>query len=196
MIQKIIRLRLGEQKISCSQVILRPVRNCPWSSHEFFILVKTGQMNNTQLERTTHHDVMYRVIYFEAYDNVINGITERFHQADFEIYKHIQNIFINAINQKCYEYSLSILKEMYKINFHWENLTVQLGHLSKISVTKFFESFVNFGKNQSQKVLLPEVTKLAKLLLVLLATNAASERSFSAMKRIKTYLRSTRAEID
>ena len=50
---------------------------------------------------------------------------------------------------------------------------------------------MDFGKNQSQEILLPEVTKLAKLLLVLPATNAASERSFSAMKRIKTYLRST-----
>ena len=69
---------------------------------------------------------MYRVIYFEAYDNVIKGITERFHQADFEIYKHIQNIFINAVNQKCYEDSLSILKEMCERDFHWDNLTVQL----------------------------------------------------------------------
>ena len=40
-------------------------------------------------------------------------------------------------------------------------------------------------------MLLPEVTKLAKLLLVVTATNATSERSFKAMKRIKTYLRST-----
>ena len=39
--------------------------------------------------------------------------------------------------------------------------------------------------------MLPEVTKLAKLLIVLPATNATSERSFSALKRIKTYLRST-----
>ena len=50
---------------------------------------------------------------------------------------------------------------------------------------------MNFGKNQSQKLLLPEVTKIRKLLLDLAATNAASERSFSAMKRIKVYLRNT-----
>ena len=50
---------------------------------------------------------------------------------------------------------------------------------------------MNFGKNQSQKLLLLEVTKIRKLLLDLTATNAASERSFSAMKRIKVYLRNT-----
>ena len=86
---------------------------------------------------------------------------------------------------------------MHERNFLWENLTAQLGQFaafldtSIISVTKLFESLVNFGKNKSRKRPLSEVTKLAKLLLVLHATNATSERSFSAMKRIKTYLRST-----
>ena len=68
-------------------------------------------MNNTQPERTTDQ-VIYRVLYFEAYDNVFNSIKERFHQPDFEIYKHIQNIFINVVNQKCCEDSLNILKEI------------------------------------------------------------------------------------
>ena len=133
---------------------------------------------------------MYRVIYFEAYDNVINGIKEPFHQPDFEIYK--QNIFINGVNQKCYDDSLSILK-MYERNFHCENLTVQLGQFadfldaSSISVTKLFKSLVNFGKSQSQKMLSPEVTNVAKLLIVLPATNAGS---ISAMKR-NAYLKNT-----
>ena len=119
------------------------------------------------------------------------------HQADFEIYKHIQNIFINSVNQKFYEDSLGMLKETYERNSHWENLTVRLGQFAAFSdtsiilVTKLFESLVNFEKNKGHKMLLSEVTKLRKLLLVLHATNATSERSFSAMKRIKTYLTST-----
>ena len=36
-----------------------------------------------------------------------------------------------------------------------------------------------------------EVIKLAKILLVMPAINAISERSFLALKRVKTYLRST-----
>ena len=85
---------------------------------------------------------------------------------------------------------------MYERNFHWDNLAVQLRQFaafldtSNISVTKLFQPLVNFRKRESQKMLLPEVTKLAKLLLVLPATNATSERSSSSMKRIKTYLRS------
>ena len=80
-------------------------------------------MTNTQPERTTDQ-VICRVLYLEAYDNLINSIKERFHQPDFEIYKHIQNTFINAVNQKCFEDSLSILKEIYERNCHWENLIV------------------------------------------------------------------------
>ena len=70
---------------------------------------------------------------------------------------------------------------MYERNFYWGNSTVQLSPFdafldtSNISVTKLFESLVNFGKNQDQKILLPEVSKLAKLLLVFPATNATSE---------------------
>ena len=45
-----------------------------------------------------------------------------------------------------------------------------------------------------QRVLLPEVSKLFKLLLVLPATNATSERTFSALRRVKSYLRSTMSQ--
>ena len=109
----------------------------------------------------------------------------------------MQYILINAANQKCYEDSLSIPKEMYERNFHWKNLTVQLGQFAafldtrNISATKLFDSLVNLGINKTQKMLLPEVTKLAKLRFVLPATNATFEWSFSTMKRVKTYLRST-----
>ena len=36
--------------------------------------------------------------------------------------------------------------------------------------------------------------KVVKILLVMPATNAISERSFSALKRVKTYLRSTTSD--
>ena len=45
--------------------------------------------------------------------------------------------------------------------------------------------------DSSRRKLLSEISTLGKLLLVMPATNAISERSFSALKRVKTYLRST-----
>ena len=40
-------------------------------------------------------------------------------------------------------------------------------------------------------MLVAEVIKLLKLILIVPATNAVNKRSFSSLKRIKTYLRST-----
>ena len=42
-----------------------------------------------------------------------------------------------------------------------------------------------------QKSLISEVIKLVKLIIVLLVTNATSERVFSMMRLVKSYLRST-----
>ena len=53
------------------------------------------------------------------------------------------------------------------------------------------EVLPTFGKNKSQKMLLLDVVKLARLFLVMPGTNASSERAFSGMKRIKTYLRNS-----
>ena len=45
-----------------------------------------------------------------------------------------------------------------------------------------------------QKSFFCEVCRLAKLILVMPATNAASQRSFSAMRCLKTYLHSTTSQ--
>ena len=44
---------------------------------------------------------------------------------------------------------------------------------------------------QAQRDLLDQVVNLMQLILVMPATNSTSERSFSALRRVKTYLRST-----
>ena len=49
------------------------------------------------------------------------------------------------------------------------------------------------GLDYSRKIAMSEVIKVAKILLVMPATNAISERSFLAMKQVKMYVRSTTA---
>ena len=53
----------------------------------------------------------------------------------------------------------------------------------------FFQSLEN-----ARKLLLSEICTLGKLMLVMPAANAVSERSFSALKQVKTYLRLTTGE--
>ena len=53
-------------------------------------------------------------------------------------------------------------------------------------------SFANLKEKLSQfQILSPHVSKLFRLLLTMPATSATSERSFSSLRRIKTYLRTT-----
>ena len=54
---------------------------------------------------------------------------------------------------------------------------------------QFSEMIVLFQKLDTiKRMLVAEVIKLVKLILVMPATNAVGERSFSSLKRIKTYL--------
>ena len=46
----------------------------------------------------------------------------------------------------------------------------------------------------AQKSLINEVMKLVQLILVFPATNAVSERSFSALRRLKNYLRNSMSQ--
>ena len=50
------------------------------------------------------------------------------------------------------------------------------------------------GMSVGERAIFVEMIKLLYLLMVIPATNAVSERSFSAMRRTKTYLRSTMSQ--
>ena len=86
--------------------------------------------------------------------------------------------------------------EFYKDDFDETGLKLHLDILasnfpsdSEVSL----ESLMTYLRNltESQKALISQVYKLASLLVALPATNAVSERSFSSLRRIKTYLRAT-----
>ena len=64
---------------------------------------------------------------------------------------------------------------------------------SSIGSELTFSDIVSYLKSLSpgMKSLMSEVIRLTKLVLVSAATNSTSERSFSAMRRAKSYLQST-----
>ena len=91
----------------------------------------------------------------------------------------------------------------YKDYFHPENLRAQLLTFgveygrNQIDNDRSTKSTIFDIKNyftslaMAQRSLLSEVCKVVKLVLVMPATNATTERSFSALRRVKNYLRST-----
>lgn len=63
----------------------------------------------------------------------------------------------------------------------------------KIEVDMGIQGVIDITKSMSaaERSLFPEVIKVARIVLVVSAINSISERSFSAMCQVKTYLRST-----
>ena len=107
-------------------------------------------------------------------------------------------MFLRSLRGEDFEEPLGKVLQLYKDNFKGEKLKVQLETLmyfpeSTIDNVKELVEFVQ-SLSATTKSFVPQVTVLAKILLVMPATNAVSERSFSAMKPVKVYLRSTTSD--
>ena len=73
-----------------------------------------------------------RRTYFEAYDNIIQGIERRFQQKDFLIYRNIQDIFLNAINGKDSSQQLKVIWNLFKNDLNPTNLQVHLEQFANL----------------------------------------------------------------
>ena len=111
------------------------------------------------------------------------------------MYRNVQDLILKAVNNEDYYVEFDFVTTFYGSDFHREILKTQLTVLSSnfkdrnamlSDVIKFFKAL-----SPAQRDLLSEVCTLLRLMLVMPATNAVSERSFSALRRVKSYLRST-----
>ena len=138
----------------------------------------------------------YRRYYYEVLDYTINSIRNRFNQPGYRTYKHIENLLLKAANRKSFDDDFDEVISFYGDDFNSSTLRVQLETLSSQGEHSTIKDIVMYirGFSSSERQIFSEVVTLVNLVLVNPATNAISERSFSAMKRIKTYLRSTMSQ--
>ena len=141
----------------------------------------------------------YRRIYFEALDLIISRTEDRFNQPGWKTFRNVQELLLKAASADPYEEELRFIISFYGPDFDILLLPTQLEIFSqnfkadgKVTVSEIVTYFHNCS--DSQLWLLSQVSKLVRLLLVMPATNAGSERSFSAVRRIKSYLRSTMSQ--
>ena len=95
-----------------------------------------------------------------------------------------------------YDEKLEQVLEFYKDDFDEDNLRAQWQSFKSMFKKKdnlVFGDIIDYFKKLEPQILslLSEVCKIVKLILVLPASNAESERSFSKMKLVKDRLRST-----
>ena len=124
-------------------------------------------------------------------DCITNAITDCFEQQDFKTYIKSENLLIKAAKGDDFHAEHDDALSIYRKDFDDNRFQIQLVTLSEyckelviISVRRTAEVL----KNLKVRSHLTEVIKLAKLILVMKATNSTSERSFSLFKLIKTYL--------
>lgn len=145
----------------------------------------------------------YRPIYFEAIDTLATCLKDRFAQADFEMYAKLEQILVKGAKAECVDEELEECGSFYGTDFDVNVLKTQLLTLSvqvkadhpdidRLLLSDMIRHFRALSKPQIS--LLSQVARLLKLIIVMPATNAVSERSFSAMRRLKTYLRTSMGE--
>lgn len=137
----------------------------------------------------------YRQIYYEAIDNAIQMITDRFDQPGYKRLIQLENVLIKTANGDSCDEELKSLSEFYREDIQYDRLKLHL-ELFSANLPKNVKNIIEIKDyiqvmNIAERDLISEVVILLKLILVIPATNAVSERSFSALRRIKSYLRST-----
>ena len=140
----------------------------------------------------------YRQMYYQAIDLVIAAINNRFNQADYDIYAKLEQVLLLAATNGNYSRELTEVTKFYKDDFNKSDLETQLEILSQMKIDCAGDS-ITFqdiykhlrGLSLSHHALVSQVMRLVKFVLLMPATNAMSERSASAMRRIKTYLRTS-----
>lgn len=151
---------------------------------------RLDELNHTQVVVTAEEDLKREC--YEVVDIVCSGIKDRFSQKGMLFYEAIESLVLNRpiTSYKLAEVEESLCKYP---EISYANLQEELNVMKQLRSDSFnsFSEFKSWFLGDSANIkLFPQVAQLCRLLLLLPATNASSERSFSALKLLKTCGRS------
>ena len=140
---------------------------------------------------------LYRQQYFEALDLVVTSIKNRFDQPGFRMYRNLEELLLHCFRGQPWETVFMEVTEFYREDLDPDRLRLHLqilsstypGNTENISVNDILKYLKGLSPGESLRI--SKVVLVMQLILVMPSTNAVSERSFSALRRLKTYLRAT-----
>jgi len=117
------------------------------------------------------------------------------------MYATCEQLLVKAANNENFEDELQNFTQFYGSDFDPSVLETQLNTLPfcfspNVGNMETFRDVLKQVKafSKGHKLVVSEVVKLLKLIMVMPATNAVSERSFSAMRRLYTYTRTNMSQ--
>ena len=153
------------------------------------------EAGNAEAEFHENVEDQYRQIYYQAIGTIVGTIRDRFDQDGYKTYSELENLLLKAIGNESFEQEFGFMTNFYGADLNTDNLRTQLETL-KVNLpagVSGIKDIIKYVRNltQVQRDLLSDICTVIKLILVMPTTNAVSERSFSALRRVKTYLHAT-----
>ena len=139
----------------------------------------------------------YRHAYFEALELAAGEVQRRFDQADLKIVKEIEVLLLNATNGEVVQSLPSTVLDYVGNDFDQERLKCQLslipdmiktatdGRINKVTHIRTIADIM-----QRSSIYRGMLSEVLKLFFTFPVTTATAERSFSSLRRLKTFLRS------
>ena len=177
------------QKLHIDQAVLPRKRKAPqW--------YEVGDCQGTFLETVQDY---FRTEYYVVIDAALACIRQRFNQPGYQMNCRLENLLASAANGK----DLNFIAEFYGDDIDKVLLHTQM-ELFRSIILSAFPTTANVGirdivqhvwtLSPGMRISITQVCSLIHLLLVMPATNAVSERSASALRRVKSYLRTTMSD--
>ena len=140
-----------------------------------------------------------RRVYFEVIDVVTGELERRFSQPGMQRLKAIEDLLLDTakdVSAEAVRESLDVFCSNEASDFDPQLLASQLTVLHNSLLAreaKTISELANYLSKEGSVVqgMLGEVLKLVRLFLTIPVSGASAERSFSALRHVKTYLRST-----
>lgn len=142
----------------------------------------------------------YRHSYFETLELAVGEVERRFDQADLITIQEIEVLLLRAGNGETIDSIPPVIQSYLDKDLDQDRLKTQLSlvcdmiktassQVKKVTNVRTIAETMN--KSAIYKCMLGEVDKLLQLYFTFPVTTATAERSFSSLRRIKTFLRSS-----
>lgn len=139
-------------------------------------------------------EMYYKKLFYEVLDTVITSLEDRFNTKESKLLRSIEDFLIKEKHS-----SPKDIINFYKNEFNEDRFTLHRDMLIDVFKNTHGRSpetindVISFLRNDKKSIreMIPEIDKLCHLILTLPASTCVAERSFSMLRRLKTYLRNT-----